>query len=144
MRKFGVLFMVIILGALGFGIVNTMLMVVLERTRELGMLMAIGMNKRKVFMMIMLETICLALVGALFGEVLSVIIINYFNKTGIDLSSVAEGMESVGYAVVTYPMLEPYRYLQITVLVIITSVLASIYPAFKALKLHPAEAIRTI
>jgi len=138
------LFMVIILGALGFGIVNTMLMVVLERTRELGMLMAIGMNKRRVFIMIMLETICLALVGALFGEVLSVIIINYFNKTGIDLSSVAEGMESVGYAVVTYPMLEPYRYLQITVLVIITSVLASIYPAFKALRLHPAEAIRTI
>ena len=138
------LFMLIILGALGFGIVNTMLMVVLERTRELGMLMAIGMNKRRVFMMIMLETICLALVGALFGEVLSVLIINYFNKTGIDLSSVAEGMESVGYAVVTYPMLEPYRYLQITVLVIITSVLASIYPAFKALKLHPAEAIRTI
>ena len=138
------LFMVIILGALGFGIVNTMLMVVLERTRELGMLMAIGMNKRRVFIMIMLETICLALVGALFGEILSVIIINYFNKTGIDLSSVAEGMESVGYAVVTYPMLEPYRYLQITVLVIITSVLASIYPAFKALKLHPAEAIRTI
>ena len=138
------LFMLIILGALGFGIVNTMLMVVLERTRELGMLMAIGMNKRRVFIMIMLETICLALVGALFGEILSVIIINYFNKTGIDLSSVAEGMESVGYAVVTYPMLEPYRYLQITVLVIITSVLASIYPAFKALRLHPAEAIRTI
>ncbi len=138
------LFMLIILGALGFGIVNTMLMVVLERTRELGMLMAIGMNKRRVFIMIMLETICLALVGALFGEILSVIIINYFNKTGIDLSSVAEGMESVGYAVVTYPMLEPYRYLQITILVIITSVLASIYPAFKALRLHPAEAIRTI
>lgn len=138
------LFMIIILGALGFGIVNTMLMVVLERTRELGMLMAIGMNKRKIFIMIMLETICLALVGAFFGEVLSVITINYFNKAGIDLSSVAEGMESVGYAAVTYPMLEPYRYFQITVLVIITGVLASVYPAFKALKLHPAEAIRTI
>lgn len=138
------LFMMIILGALGFGIVNTMLMVVLERTRELGMLMAIGMNRRKVFIMIMLETICLALVGAFFGEILSLIVINYFNKTGIDLSSVAEGMESVGYAAVTYPMLEPYRYFQITVLVIITGILASIYPAIKALKLHPAEAIRTI
>jgi len=138
------LFMVIILGALGFGIVNTMLMVVLERTRELGMLMAIGMNRRRVFFMIMLETILLALVGALFGEILSVIAINYFNKAGIDLSSVAEGMESVGYAAVTYPMLETYRYLQITILVIITGILASIYPAFKALKLHPAEAIRSI
>ncbi|MGI9530054.1 ABC transporter permease [Lutimonas sp.] len=138
------LFMMIILGALGFGIVNTMLMVVLERTRELGMLMAIGMNRRRVFIMIMLETICLALVGAFFGEILSLIVINYFNKTGIDLSSVAEGMESVGYAAVTYPMLEPYRYFQITILVIITGILASIYPAIKALKLHPAEAIRTI
>ena len=62
------LFMIIILGALGFGIVNTMLMVVLERTKELGMLMAIGMNKRKVFFMIMLETLFLALVGAVFGD----------------------------------------------------------------------------
>jgi ABC-type lipoprotein release transport system permease subunit len=49
-------FMIIILGALGFGIVNTMLMVILERTKELGMLMAIGLNKRKLFIVIMLET----------------------------------------------------------------------------------------
>ena len=138
------LFMIIILGALGFGIVNTMLMVVLERTKELGMLMAVGMNKRKVFLMIMLETIFLALVGAVIGEILSVLLINYFNKAGIDLSSVAEGMESVGYAAITYPILEGYRYIQITVLVICTGIIASIYPALKALKLHPAEALRSI
>ena len=138
------LFMVIILGALGFGIVNTMLMVVLERTKELGMLMAIGMTKRRVFIMIMLETIFLAMVGAIIGEILSVLIIKYFNSTGIDLSFVAEGMESVGYAAITYPMLEGYRYIQITILVILTAVLASVYPAWKALKLHPAEAIRSI
>ena len=138
------LFMVIILGALGFGIVNTMLMVVLERTRELGMLMAIGMTKKRVFIMIMLETIFLALVGAVIGEILSMLLINYFNKSGIDLSFVGEGMESVGYAAITYPMLEGYRYVQITVLVIITGILASVYPALKALRLHPAEAIRSI
>jgi len=138
------LFMAIILGALGFGIVNTMLMVVLERTKELGMLMAVGMTKRRVFIMIMLETIFLAMVGAIIGEILSVLIINYFNKSGIDLSFVAEGMESVGYAAITYPMLEGYRYIQITILVIITAILASVYPAWKALKLHPAEALRSI
>jgi len=138
------LFMAIILGALGFGIVNTMLMVVLERTKELGMLMAVGMTKRRVFLMIMLETIFLAMVGAIIGEILSVLIINYFNKSGIDLSFVAEGMESVGYAAITYPMLEGYRYIQITILVIITAILASVYPAWKALKLHPAEALRSI
>ena len=138
------LFMAIILGALGFGIVNTMLMVVLERTRELGMLMAIGMTKRRVFVMIMLETIFLALVGAVIGEILSMALINYYNKSGIDLSFVGEGMESVGYAAITYPMLEGFRYVQITILVIVTGVAASIYPAWKALRLHPAEAIRSL
>jgi putative ABC transport system permease protein len=138
------LFMVIILGALGFGIVNTMLMVVLERTRELGMLMAIGMTKKRIFIMIMLETIFLALIGALIGEILSMLSIAHFGTVGIDLSSVAEGMEAVGYGSITYPMLEGYRYIQITLLVIVTGILASVYPALKALKLHPAEAIRSI
>ena len=137
------LFMVIILGALGFGIVNTMLMVVLERTRELGMLMAIGMTKKRIFIMIMLETIFLALIGALLGEILSMLSIAHFGTVGIDLTSVAEGMEAVGYGAITYPMLEGYRYIQITVLVIVTGILASVYPALKALKLHPAEAIRS-
>ena len=138
------LFMVIILGALGFGIVNTMLMVVLERTKELGMLMAIGMTRKRIFLMILYETVFLALVGAVVGEILSVLVIHYFGQTGIDLSNYAEGMESVGYSAMTYPMLEPYRYIQITVLVVITAIVASIYPALKALKLEPAEAIRTL
>ena len=138
------LFMIIILGALGFGIVNTMLMVVLERTHELGMLMAVGMTRRRIFLMILYETIFLALVGAVVGELMSVICIHYFGKTGIDLSNYAEGMEAVGYSAMTYPMLEPYRYVQITVLVLITAILASIYPALKALRLQPAEAIRTL
>lgn len=137
-------FMLIILGALGFGIVNTMLMVILERTRELGMLMAIGMTKRRVFMMIMLETLFLALVGALIGEVLSMLLIHYYGIKGIDISSMAEGMESVGYSAITFPVLEAYRYFQITLMVIIIGILASIYPAIKGLKLDPAEAIRTV
>ena len=137
-------FMLIILGALGFGIVNTMLMVILERTKELGMLMAIGMTKKRVFEMIMFETILLALVGAFVGEILSMFLINYFGKAGIDLSAWAEGMESVGYSALTYPALEPYSYIQITIMVLITGILASIYPAIKALKLNPAEALRTV
>ncbi len=138
------IFMLIILGALGFGIVNTMLMVILERTKELGMLMAIGMNKKRIFLMIMFETIFLALVGAIFGELVSMLLIRYFGTTGIDLSSMAEGFESVGYSAISYPVLETYRYLQITGLVIVTGIMASIYPAVKALKLHPSEAIRTL
>ncbi len=137
-------FMLIILGALGFGIVNTMLMVILERTRELGMLMAIGMTKKSVFIMIMLETIFLALVGALIGELISMLLINYYGKVGIDLSSMAEGLETIGYSAITYPKLDSIKYVQITIMVFVTSILASIYPAIKALKLDPANAIRTI
>jgi ABC-type lipoprotein release transport system permease subunit len=138
------IFMVIILAALGFGIVNTMLMVILERTRELGMLMAIGMSKGRIFRMIMLETVFLALVGAFIGELLSMILIIHYGETGINIASLAEGMESVGYSSTAYPILEPIKYLQITIMVVITGVLASIYPAIKALKLHPVEAIRTL
>jgi ABC-type lipoprotein release transport system permease subunit len=137
-------FMLIILGALGFGIVNTMLMVILERTRELGMLMAIGMTKGRVFAMIMYETIFLALVGALVGEIISMLLIKYYGKSGIDVSSMAEGLEAIGYSALTYTSLEPLRYVQITIMVFITGILASIYPAVKALKLDPANAIRTI
>jgi ABC-type lipoprotein release transport system permease subunit len=68
------IFIIIILAALGFGIVNTMLMVILERTRELGMLMAIGMSKSRIFKMIMLETVFLALVGAVVGEFISMLL----------------------------------------------------------------------
>jgi ABC-type lipoprotein release transport system permease subunit len=138
------IFMLIILGALGFGIVNTMLMVILERTKELGMLMAIGMTKRRVFAMIMYETIFLALVGAMIGELLSMLLINYYGNAGIDLSSMAEGLETIGYSAITFPELETFRYLQITAMVFVTGILASIYPAIKALKLDPASAIRTI
>jgi ABC-type lipoprotein release transport system permease subunit len=137
-------FMLIILGALGFGIVNTMLMVILERTKELGMLMAIGMTKKRVFLMIMQETIFLALVGAFIGEIASVLLINYFGELGINLSSMADGLESVGYSAMTYPALEPIKYVQITIMVLLTGIIASIYPAVKALKLNPAEALRTV
>lgn len=138
------IFMIIILGALGFGIVNTMLMVILERTRELGMLMAIGMTKKRVFIMIMFETIFLAIVGALIGELISMLLINYYGKVGIDLSSMAEGLETIGYSAITFPELRAFKYVQISILVFVTGIVASIYPAIKALKLDPANAIRTI
>ncbi len=136
-------FIAIILFALGFGIVNTMLMVVLERVKELGMLMAVGMNKLKVFSMIMLETIFLSLTGAIVGMGLSWVAIRYFGKVGIDLSSMfEEGLEAVGYAAVLYPEITLDYYAGVTLLVILTGIVASAYPARKALKLNPAEATR--
>jgi putative ABC transport system permease protein len=136
-------FMIIILAALAFGIVNTMLMVVLERTRELGMLTAIGMNKRKVFSMIMLESVFLSLTGGIFGMFFGWIIIMLTARNGINFSKYAEGMEAIGYSAHVFPEISAEFFVMLTILIIITGVASSVYPALKALKLNPVEAIRT-
>ena len=136
------IFVGIILLALGFGIVNTMLMVILERVKELGMLMAVGMNRLRVFTMIVLETVFLSLTGGIIGIVLAVMLTAITGKTGIDLSLWAQGLHSFGYDSVIYPEIGFDSIVGVTILVIITGVISAIYPARKAIKLKPAEAIR--
>jgi ABC-type lipoprotein release transport system permease subunit len=137
------IFMGIILAALAFGIVNTMLMVVLERTRELGMLTAIGMNKRKVFSMIMLESVFLSLIGGVSGMLLGWGTVQLTAKNGINFVQYAEGMEAYGYSAHVYPEIGSGFFFMGTALIILTGIISSIYPAMKALKLNPVEAIRT-
>jgi ABC-type lipoprotein release transport system permease subunit len=142
-QKFYAVFMVIILAALAFGIVNTMLMVVLERTKELGMLTAIGMNKKRVFNMIMLESIFLSLVGGVVGMIISKVLISTTAQKGINFANYAEGMEAMGYPAHIYPVISTSFFITVTILIILTGILSSVYPAVKALKLDPAEALRT-
>ena len=142
-QKIYAIFMVIILAALAFGIVNTMLMVVLERTKELGMLTAIGMNKKRVFGMIMLESVFLSMVGGVAGMIVSKILIGLTATKGINFASYAEGFEAMGFAAHIYPSISTSFFLTVTVLIIFTGILSSIYPALKALKLDPSEALRT-
>ncbi|MBA7586973.1 hypothetical protein ES708_28980 [subsurface metagenome] len=139
----GYIYVGIILFALAFGVINTMLMSVLERVKELGMLMAIGMNKRRVFSMIMLESVFLTLTGAAVGMIFSGTIVQILSKTGINFEMWSEGFEALGYAAVVYPRVSWINYLVITVLVIATGVISSIWPARKALNLNPVEALRT-
>ncbi|MFN8207381.1 MAG: FtsX-like permease family protein [Bacteroidales bacterium] len=136
--------LLIILLALSFGIINTMLMAVMERTREFGMLMSLGMSKSKIFALILLETVFLSLTGAIAGMLLSLVSISLFGKHGIDLSSVAKGMEDIGFSAVIYTSLETRFYIGLTLLVILTGILSSIMPARRAVKLVPVEAIRVM
>lgn len=144
MKQMSYIILAIILFALAFGIVNTMLMAVLERVHELGMLMAVGMNKRNVFIMLVLETIFLSLIGGVVGMALGAVTIRYFSTHGIDLSAVAQGMESYGLESVLYLSLDGSYYPILAAMVVVTAILAAIYPAIKALRLRPAEAIRTV
>lgn len=135
---------VIFMLALIFGIINTMLMAVLERYKELGMLMAIGMNKARVFAMIVLETLMLGVVAAPLGLGLGWLTVFLLQDKGIDLSSFSKGLELFGMETVIFPVLDSSLYIQLSVAVLITALLASIYPARKAVRLKPVEALHKI
>ena len=143
-KNISLIYLTVIMLALVFGIINTMLMAVLERIKELGMLMAIGMNKLRVFLMIVLESALLGLVAMPVGLLLGYITIEYVGANGIDMSMYAKGLESFGMSSIIYFELDPIVYLQVAVGVFLTAILASIYPALKAIRLKPVEALRTI
>lgn len=137
------IFLAVILFAMLFGITNTMLMSVMERVREFGVLMAVGMKRRKVFAMIILETIVLSFVGGAIGMILASLTIAYFNFAGIDLSAFAIGLSEFGMESILHPTLPLYFYVSITIMILFTAIFSAIYPAIKAIRLKPATAIRT-
>jgi len=134
----------IILLALMFGIINTMLMAVLERQREFGMLMAIGMNKPRVFFMILLESVMLTCAGIPAGILLAIGTVGYLAKHGIDLSSISKALSQFGFSNIIYPDLQHSVFLPVILMTAFTAILSAIYPAIKALRFKPAEAIHKI
>ena len=135
--------MVVIMFALAFGILNTMLMSIFERMRELGMLMAIGMGKAKIFIMIMTESVILTFTGAVAGMLLAYGTITFFGDSGFDLTAVGgDTMKEFGFDAVVYPRVSGEEYIMIALLVILTALISAVYPAIKALRLNPGEVIR--
>lgn len=132
----------IILFALLFGIVNNMLMSVLERTRELGILTALGMRKWKITLLISLETLFISLVGGVIGSVITILQIGYYSKTGIDLSISAKAFEKIGGSSLIFPSLPWETFIILALMIIITSNIAAFMPAWRAAHIEPANAIR--
>ena len=143
-NQYMLIFIGIVLLALMFGIVNTMLMAVLERQREIGMLMAIGMNKRRVFLLIMTETVLLVCTGIPFGLLITYFSVDYFGTHGIDISAFSEGLAAYGFRTQVYTSLDSVYYLPVISLTAGCAIISSLFPAYRALRYHPAEAIRKI
>ena len=144
MSSFLYIFMLIVLSGLSFGIINTMLMAILERKKEIGMLMSIGMSKIYIFLMICLETVFLSLVAIPFSVLITYITIDYFSVSGIDLSIVGSGLENFGIGTILYLKLPSEYYFNLSLLVILISFISSMFPAIRALKINPAEATKSI
>lgn len=138
------LFMGIMLLAMAFGILNTMLMAILERQRELGMLMAVGMTRRRVFAVVVLETILLTGVGLPFGLLLGHATLVFTHRTGISLEMFSQGLAEFGISPVIHPQVVTHWYLPVAALVFILSILAALMPARKAVSLNPIESMRAL
>lgn len=130
--------------AMVFGIINTMLMSVLERIHEFGVLMAIGLRNNKLFIMIMLEALLLGIFGSVLGVIVGIIIYYPLSISGIDLSIFSEGLTAFGSGAIIYPILTSLSVINAVIIIPVVAVLGALYPAFKTVRLQPVTAIRHV
>jgi ABC-type lipoprotein release transport system permease subunit len=142
MDGFVLVWIIIVFLALSFGLVNTLIMAVFERTREIGLIQALGMRPSMILYQIMLESVLLLLIGLALGNALAVATILPL-ESGLDLSGVAEGMAMMGASSVLYPALLLDDMILANVVVIILGTMTSILPAWRAARLNPVEAINS-
>lgn len=125
------------------GVTNTILMGVMERTREFGVMMALGTRANQVTMVVFWEACFLGLLGLLLGALLGLGVTAYFGRVGIDLGEYAKAMETMqGLTGIVYPKIRLARLLLLAAIVFCTAIVAALYPSWKASRLDPMEAIR--
>ena len=143
MDGFALVWIIVIFLALSFGLVNTLVMAVFERVREIGLMMALGMRPSVILAQIVVESLLLLLIGLAAGNVIAVASIEPL-KGGVDVSVVAEGLSMMGVSTVLYPKLLVSDVVLANVVVVVLGFLASLSPAWRASRYEPIEAITKI
>jgi ABC-type lipoprotein release transport system permease subunit len=138
----GLIFYVALIFVVAFSILNTFLMAFLERTREFGVMMAIGTPPGRLGRLLLLESLALTGVGIAVGIVLGCAVTLYFQAHGIDVSGANELLERFGISGRMYPQLSVVSALVGPLLVLVITGLAALYPALKIRRLKPVEAMR--
>ena len=127
--------------AMGFGIVNTTLMAVFERMREFGLLKALGMKPWWILREVLTESFLLLITGMAIGNLLGFVCIYALSGSGIDLSALAAGAEYAGMTRIIYPAIELKDVFMSNFIVLVLGILVSAYPAVKAARFTPVEAL---
>jgi ABC-type lipoprotein release transport system permease subunit len=140
MDGFVLVWIIIVFLALSFGLVNTLVMAVFERVREIGLMQALGMRPSIILYQILMESLLLLLIGLLLGNVLAVGTVIPL-QDGIDISVVAKGMEMMGTSSMLYPALKLNDMVLANLIVIVLGLLTSILPAWRAASYDPIEAL---
>jgi ABC-type lipoprotein release transport system permease subunit len=137
--------LVILVVVVGFGILNTILMAILERSRELGVVLALGLRPAAMFRMVYLESLMLASVGLVIGLALSVPLLAWLHGVEIPLGGdLAKSTELWGMEPVMTFKLKPLNPIGSTLTILVVAAVAALYPAVKASRARPVDALRSL
>jgi ABC-type lipoprotein release transport system permease subunit len=129
--------------AMAFGIANVLLMSVLERTREIGVLLAIGMPPARMVAIVVAESVVLVALGVGLGFALGFAAI-FALRDGIDLSAFSDGLRALGVPARLVPVARRGDVWAPMAVAGATALLASLWPAIRAVRTRPAEALRRV
>ncbi len=138
-------FGVFMLGIAAIGILNLLLMAVFERTREIGIIGALGLRPGQIMLMFLLEGVLIGVLGAALGAILGTTFNWIFSVVGLDYSQFADLTEYTALINGSiYTQLVPLKVLQHAFTVAIIAALAALYPAYEASRREPAEALHYV
>ena len=143
MDGFVLVWIVVVFLALSFGLVNTLVMAVFERIREIGLMLALGMRPANILGQIVVESLLLLVIGLALGNAFAWMTVVPL-KDGIDISVVAEGMDMMGASSMLYPDLQIHDVIMANIVVLALGFLASLSPAWRASRYQPVEAITKV
>lgn len=134
----GVLYMLIC-----FGIFGTLLMMMVERKFEMGMLVAIGMKKIKLMILLLIESVMTVLAGCLLGIAASIPLVHYFNKHPLKIGGeTAEIYQRFGFEPIFPTSVDASNFIRQGIIVLIIGLILSLYPMYKAMRLNPVTAMK--
>jgi len=139
----GVIMLGILYLVIGFGVFGTVMMMTIERTREFGLLIALGMTRTKLLIVTTIETLFISFVGAVSGMIGAFPIILYFSLYPIRLTGdYAQAYLAYGLEPIVPLLLEPSIFLSQTAAVFVLALFASLYPLFFIRKIRPVSALQ--
>jgi ABC-type lipoprotein release transport system permease subunit len=142
----GFIFLGILIAIVVFSILNTFLMSILERTREFGLMLALGSRPRRIAGLMMLESALLTLIGLAIGFVIGTALVYWAHVVGISYPGIDEIAEQFNLPDMSriYPQMKLFNFLLGPITIFIATNLAAWIPILRIRKLEPVEAMRTI
>ena len=140
----GIIFYLLLILVVAFSILNTFLMAIFERTKEFGVMMAIGTAPNRLTRLLLLESASITVLGMITGIMAGILITFYFQTHGIYFSGMAELLSQFGISGKIYPRLSLLSIVTGPAAVFIITIFSALYPALKVKGFKPVEALKHV